>query len=298
MRSCLQKTSVIGGCLSPVVDVNNNSISPNTLDKVMCFDPYTKRWNQAASMRTKRTHHACASISGKVYVAGGYSYESQQDLVTAEVYDPISDRYVIVRLAYLCLTIHKEINDCPLYINTKVEKCRRWEDLPPMPCAPKCLLGLSIGGKFHVFGIIIGHGGGNVYLIYDPMDGRWHDESGEDSFHAGLEASNVICVNDYILHIEREDGVVRVLDMQHKQWEEIGMLPRLHHREHRRLCGMAIFDGNLYVVSPLYSQYSTPKSIISVRFSNLCKLTLEWHHGQNFNFKHSYESVVVAAIEE
>ncbi|XP_013584297.1 PREDICTED: F-box/kelch-repeat protein At1g16250-like [Brassica oleracea var. oleracea] len=85
----------------------------------MRFDPFTKEWKMVASMRTPRTRFACAAVSGKVYVAGGCNLTQSSGVSSAEVYDPVADR---------------------------------WEDLleiprPEMNCS---WFGLSYKGSFHV----------------------------------------------------------------------------------------------------------------------------------------------------
>ncbi|KAH0877633.1 LOW QUALITY PROTEIN: hypothetical protein HID58_065027, partial [Brassica napus] len=60
---------------------------------VMRFDPFKKEWKMVASMRTPRTRFACAAVSGKVYVAGGCNLTQSSGVSSAEVYDPVADRW-------------------------------------------------------------------------------------------------------------------------------------------------------------------------------------------------------------
>ena len=55
-----------------------------------------------ASMRTPRTQFACCAVSGKVYVAGGRNLTHSRGITSAEVYDPVADRYMHT-LFYFCM---------------------------------------------------------------------------------------------------------------------------------------------------------------------------------------------------
>lgn len=69
---------------------------PFVTDAVIQFDPYKKQWTSIASMQTPRSHFACSVISGKVYVAGGRNLSCTRGLALAEVYDPLTDKYVLM----------------------------------------------------------------------------------------------------------------------------------------------------------------------------------------------------------
>jgi len=83
---------VIGGCYAPSVSSFPHQ-KPVVTKDVMRFDPFKKQWKMVASMRTPRTHFACTSVSGKVYVAGGRNLTHSRGIPSAEVYDPVADRY-------------------------------------------------------------------------------------------------------------------------------------------------------------------------------------------------------------
>lgn len=87
---------VIGGSYVPHNPAFPHHRPSFITNEVVHFDPYKKRWTRMASMRTPRSHFACSVISGKVYVAGGYNLSCTGGLALAEVYDPISDKYVHV----------------------------------------------------------------------------------------------------------------------------------------------------------------------------------------------------------
>jgi N-acetylneuraminic acid mutarotase len=58
------------------------------------YDPANDSWSPAASMSTARSNHPATLLpSGKVLVAGGYTYNSGATLASAELYDPASDSW-------------------------------------------------------------------------------------------------------------------------------------------------------------------------------------------------------------
>lgn len=82
---------LIGGSYSP-----HDSAFPHQrhliTNEVLQFDPFLKRWSNAASMLTSRSHFACSVVCGKIYVAGGRNLSTPRGLVLAEVYDPLTDK--------------------------------------------------------------------------------------------------------------------------------------------------------------------------------------------------------------
>lgn len=67
---------------------------PFISNEVVQFDPFRKEWSSAASMWISRSHFACCVIDGKIYVAGGRNSDCPRGLILAEVYDPLTDKYV------------------------------------------------------------------------------------------------------------------------------------------------------------------------------------------------------------
>ena len=66
------------------------------LNSVYVYDPQADAWTQLASMGATRRVHASAAVGGKLYVFGGLGGEDdehEEDLSTAEVYDPASDSW-------------------------------------------------------------------------------------------------------------------------------------------------------------------------------------------------------------
>lgn len=86
------KFLVIGGSYAPHDPIFPNQ-KPFITSDVVQYDPFTKCWSRAASMRTPRSHFACTVVSGKVYVAGGRSSSCARGLADVEVYDLVTDKY-------------------------------------------------------------------------------------------------------------------------------------------------------------------------------------------------------------
>jgi hypothetical protein len=109
---------VIGGSYKPLEPAFPHQ-SPSITNDVLQFDPYKKQWTSIASMRTPRSHFACSVISGKVYVAGGRNSSFTRGLALAEVYDPLTDKYVHM---YIFIYVHlfkhvlELINNCQLLL--------------------------------------------------------------------------------------------------------------------------------------------------------------------------------------
>lgn len=90
--SVCNKFLVIGGSYAPHDPIFPNQ-KPFISSDVMQYDPFSKRWSRAASMRTPRSHFACTVVCGKVYVAGGRTSSCARGLADVEVYDIVTDRY-------------------------------------------------------------------------------------------------------------------------------------------------------------------------------------------------------------
>lgn len=72
-------------------DVSRHGLASSEL-----FDPKTNRWAPAASMSTSRVEHTATLLpNGQVLVAGGRaSVESPEALASAEIYDPVINRWL------------------------------------------------------------------------------------------------------------------------------------------------------------------------------------------------------------
>jgi hypothetical protein len=105
---------VIGGSYKPLEPEFPNQ-RPFISNDVMQFDPYKKQWTSIACMRTPRSHFACSVIGGKVYVAGGRNSSCTRGLALAEVYDPLTDKYVHMYI-FIYVQVFKHvlelINNC------------------------------------------------------------------------------------------------------------------------------------------------------------------------------------------
>lgn len=90
------RMAVIGG-------YNEDGIAKGLLATCDVYNPFTQRWEKSgiANLLRARWGHGCASMGGKVYVAGGCSLQRQaptreafmETLNCCEVYDPAEDRW-------------------------------------------------------------------------------------------------------------------------------------------------------------------------------------------------------------
>ncbi|KAJ0257136.1 F-box/kelch-repeat protein [Hirschfeldia incana] len=183
VSSCLL---VIGGCY---VSSSPNHKPVFTTD-VMRFDPFKKEWKMVAGMRTPRARFACAAVSGKVYVAGGCNSTQSSGISSAEVYDPVADR---------------------------------WEELPAMPRPRRhCSgLGLSYKGSFHVRS-------GQVVLaepisseVFNPLEMSWSTEVGIWP----LSPLQVMKNDRVYTIIDWRGSLIRTRDGEEGEWYNVGLVP-------------------------------------------------------------------------
>lgn len=136
------KLFVIGGSDTTI---NTNTAVLATMDM---FDPNTGVWVSKDPMPTKRSHIACASMDGKIYVMGGFhSTNDLNGVKTLEMYDTQN--------------------------NT-------WSTLPDMPTKRGAHSAVAYNGKIYVLG-------GVTFLpttvyktveVYNPQDSTWTTKSG------------------------------------------------------------------------------------------------------------------------
>ncbi len=155
-------------------------------------------WSRAASAPTARTEVTTATVSGKVYVVGGFSAPNLANILDltitdkVEEYDPSTDRwqtrgalpaklhhaaavalgerlYVIGGFTKSLLSIWQPVNSLYVY----EPKTDSWTEGPPMPTARGALAGTAIDGKIMAIG---GYGeseNSGAVELYDPVAQRW-----------------------------------------------------------------------------------------------------------------------------
>ncbi|MBD3322185.1 MAG: hypothetical protein GF350_13890 [Chitinivibrionales bacterium] len=91
--SCAVVDSVlyaVGGCYD-LVALQMKNVAINSVE---AFDPRSDQWRPAPSLVHARWDHGTAVVDGKLYVAGGRTYNEL--LNTIEVYDPSRDSFIVV----------------------------------------------------------------------------------------------------------------------------------------------------------------------------------------------------------
>ncbi|CAN8293115.1 unnamed protein product [Cochlearia groenlandica] len=208
---------VIGGCYSSPVSQLPLKM-PVFTENVMRFDPFKKEWEMVASMHTPRAHFACVVISGKVYVAGGRNLTNSLGVSSAEVYDPVADR---------------------------------WEELPAMPRPQVDCLGLAYRGCFRVLGDRVGSGQQHKYLVFNPADMTWSTVEDIWHFSRSIKIPVQVMKRDRVYTIICwKESVIKTRDTDEGEWYNVGSVPSvLHPRELEAFgYGFAALKDELYVI--------------------------------------------------
>ncbi|CAM8941355.1 unnamed protein product [Rhodiola kirilowii] len=190
--SACNRFLVIGGVYSN----DDPECEPIVTNRVLSFDPFRQKWSQVASMSTPRADFACSVICGKVYVGGGCSSCLTTTLLSAEVYDPMNDR---------------------------------WDDLPTMPTLPTRpiprfdWLGVSYNSKFY----ILKHPYDRT-MEFSPLDRQWcsREEMWFKPVNFGVQYKVlVIDGRMYAVKDEDEEKSVETFNTQTGDWLHIGSVP-------------------------------------------------------------------------
>ncbi|KAL0723623.1 hypothetical protein Bca4012_038222 [Brassica carinata] len=213
VSSCLL---VIGGFY--VSSSSSPHQKPLVTRDVMRFDPFKKEWRMVAGMRTPRARFACAAVSGKVYVAGGCNLTQLSGLSSAEVYDPLADR---------------------------------WEELPAMPRPRKSCsgLGLSYKGSFHVLSDRVVMADQISSEVFNPLEMSWSTVGNIWPF-----STVQVMRNDRVYTILDWGGSwIKTRDADEGEWYNVGSVPCVvlpnHPREPQVLgYGFAALRDELYVI--------------------------------------------------
>ncbi|KAL9669309.1 hypothetical protein QQ045_006853 [Rhodiola kirilowii] len=191
--SVCNRLLVIGGfCLNYH---HNGEIS--STNQVLSFDPYRQEWSEVASMSTGRANFACSVICGKVFVGGGYSsagyykyntpssLRSYNPLSSAEVYDPVKDR---------------------------------WDELPTMPRPWDRCFGVSYNNKFYIMSEV----DPNNMDIFSVHDRQWC--SRRDVRKSQKQArGRILVINDHLYTII--ENSVQTVNIETGDWYHVGSVP-------------------------------------------------------------------------
>ncbi|CAM8911717.1 unnamed protein product [Rhodiola kirilowii] len=186
--SVCNRLLVIGGFFLGPRGQNTSS------NQVFCFDPYRQEWSEVASLSTGRAAFACSVICDKVYVRGGYgssrnlnnlSYSGRNSLSSAEVYDPVKDR---------------------------------WDELPPVPNPIffRCF-GVSYNSKFY----ILSKYDYNLMDIFSPHDRQWC--SRPDVREKSKMRYPILVINNHLYTIDKDS--VQTVNIETGDWHHVGPVP-------------------------------------------------------------------------
>ncbi|CAM8934904.1 unnamed protein product [Rhodiola kirilowii] len=185
--SACNRFLVIGGAYAN----DNPDNEPIVTNRVQSFDPFRQEWSEVATMSTPRAKFACSVIGGKVYVGGGCSSLFTDGLSSAEVYDPVNDR---------------------------------WDDLPPLPNPMAHCFGISYNGKFHILECTYGQS----TMEYSQLDKQWC--SRDDMWLRPLDIlvrREIVVINDHIYAVKNndEEKLVEAFNTQTGDWLHLGSVP-------------------------------------------------------------------------
>ncbi|KAL0651464.1 hypothetical protein Bca4012_094155 [Brassica carinata] len=211
---------VIGGCYAPSLSSFPHQ-KPVVTGDVMRFDPFKKEWKMVASMRTPRTHFACSAVSGKVYVAGGRNLTHSRGITSAEVYDPVADR---------------------------------WEELPAMPRPQMDCLGLSYRGSFHVLSDQVGFAEQSFSEVFNPLEMSWSTVEDIWPFSRAMQFAVQVMKSDRVYTIvDWGESLIKTRDTDEGEWYNVGSVPSVVLANHPRELeafgyGFAALRDELFVI--------------------------------------------------
>ncbi|XP_063939361.1 F-box/kelch-repeat protein At1g16250 [Daucus carota subsp. sativus] len=214
------KFLVIGGSYAPRDPIFPNQ-KPFITSDVVQYDPFTKRWTRAASMRTPRSHFACSVVCGKVYVAGGRTSQCARGLADVEVYDLATDK---------------------------------WEDLPPMPGPLMDCLGLSYQGKFYVLSDQVGLPEQKTSDVFDPSERTWYTVDDVWPFSRAMHFAVQVMTDDLVYTVvDWGESCIKSRDTEKGEWRHVGSVPPVNLPDHPRPLetfgyGFAALRKQLYVL--------------------------------------------------
>lgn len=194
---------------------------PIVTNEVIQFDPFKQQWQRVANMLYPRSHFACSVVCGKVYVAGGRSFCCTKGLSSAEVYDPLLDR---------------------------------WDELPSMSIIQMDCVGLTYKGGFHVLNDHLGLPDQNKSEVFNPSDKTWHEVENTWPFSRAMQFAVTVAGNGRVYTVfDWGESCIKTRDSDEEEWYNIGSVPPVVLTNHTRPLeafgyGFAALGQELYVV--------------------------------------------------
>lgn len=241
-------------------------------DLIFAGSPQMGTWTTAASAPTKRTEVAAAELGGKIYVVGGFSEPSLQNVLKfaisndVEVYDPVSNTwstttplpegrhhagiasldgflYVIGGFTKAFLSIWHATSTVYQYNPTTEE----WRELAPMPSA-RGALGVTVyQNRIYAMGGYDGKHNSGAVEIFDPKTNTWSSAASmptpRDHLAVVTAGSRIYTIGGRPdLDYHHNMDVVEEYDPNANQWRTRANLPTA-----RSGITAGVIDGWIYV---------------------------------------------------
>ena len=183
--------AVLDGKIYLVGGFNTTTNVPT--DKVIVFDPATKRWSDAAPLPAPRGGHAAVVLEGRIHVLGGGN--SQRTLDDHSIYDPVSNS---------------------------------WSTGAALPRSEGSPAAVAFGGRVYSIGGRSGPGDFGNVDIYDPATNSWG--SGPAIDPRGTAGASVYCGRIHLFGGESQSrgvslGDVLRLSADGRSWDTLEAMP-------------------------------------------------------------------------
>ena len=122
------------------------------------YNPRTDRWSFIASMNTRRSRTAVATVGNLLYAVGGF--DSTNDLASAECFNPQINK----------VNYNQAINTNYISIKTYT---LQWTEITPMGTKRSCLGACTLDGLIYCCGGYDGQSCLATVERYDPLNGVW-----------------------------------------------------------------------------------------------------------------------------
>uniref|UniRef100_A0A7N0UI02 F-box/kelch-repeat protein n=1 Tax=Kalanchoe fedtschenkoi TaxID=63787 RepID=A0A7N0UI02_KALFE len=174
---------------------------PIVVNQVFSFDPFRQQWSEVASMSTPRSDFACSVICGKVYVGGGWNSSFTGGLSSAEVYDPVKDR---------------------------------WDNLPTMPNPRAGCFGVSYDCKFYILSDKLNISDRREIEVFNPCDRSWCTIQDMWQPPKKLQVA-ILVINGRLYTVIEGENSVQIRNTETGDWYHVGSVPAAALPDHPRL---------------------------------------------------------------
>jgi len=175
-------------------------------------------WVTKTQMPTPRSYFAAAAVNGKIYVIGGYDFNTYGRLATVEEYDPATNTWALTpkasmqapRSGLAAAVVNNKIyaiggrDESSL---TTVEEydpeTDRWETKANMPTARSALATVTVNNRIYVIGGVNGSNHFDDVEEYDPETNTWQTKTNMPTARSALAA---VAVNNKIYAIGGQKG--------------------------------------------------------------------------------------------